>query len=352
MNPGDLPNFGDYYLQYFDPYIKSLEIRRRDRTDGNLSISECMERVDVFLKQYQLTFIPNKIDNSLVLFPFLFIPPKPGDKILNIDTKETYIVDQIIDNPNSRQWEGLVKLKLNQAPSNLAGHRLEYVSSERYVAFNHEVPDSVPNPLGANSERQPNLSPPLIPTITWTVKSVEPGTLGAISSSKKELKPRLRESLKDPLVRGHTVQVYGQRLENIVQFDCWSHDPRTSDRLVRWFDQFMKFYTDEFRKAGIAQLIFLGRFNEETNQTWRQSYSVKSIQYQFTTEELSAKYIKDILKIDISIDAEHTPIAHLERNGPRWIADQFVSGVLTSEQYRNLFYRSGEYLFGNIDIKQ
>ena len=42
----------------------------------------------------------------------------------------------------------------------------------------------------------------------------------------------------------------------------------------------------------------------------------------------------------------------MEENETRYIADQFVSGYLSPSGYRDLFYRSGQYLFGDLDIVQ
>ena len=181
---------------------------------------------------------------------------------------------------------------------------------------------------------------------------MEPGSLGRVFDSKKEYKPRLRESVKDPLVMGHTVQIYGQFFDNIVQFDSWSNDPRTSDRLIRWFEQFMRLKLANLVQHGLSQGMFFKRLEDQTDRTWRQAFFVRGTQYYFRTEQLEAIYSKDILNIDISIEAREVPNPNRNFNSPRWIADQKVTGELSSTDYRNLFYRSGEYLFGNIEFRQ
>ena len=351
QNLGNPPNFNEIYLEYFDPVSKSFEVRRRSRTEGNLSITECMEYIDTLLKSYQLTFVPNSANKNLIIFPFMFIEPLKGDKILNKTTGEIYTVDQIIKNPSSGLWEGVVRLNLIKPPSLEDLHDLQYMSRDRLVRFNHEIPDDLPNPIGANLEKILKNPPPIPPTITWTIKSMQPASLGQINDSKREWKPRLRESLKDPLVMGHTVQIYGQAFDNLVQFDSIANDPRTSHRLANWFEQFMRLYGANLRKAGLINLLFWQRIQDETNQTWRQAFSSISSQYQIRTEQITAIYSRDILKIDISISASQTDPVNRKFNETRWIADQMVTGDLNSEEYRSLFYRSGEYLFGNIDIR-
>ena len=348
----NLPEFNEAYNEYYDPVRKSFEIRRRSRTEGNLaSISEASEYIDAFLRKYQATFIPNALDKSILFFPFMFIEPSPGDIIRNLTTNEAYTISRIIKNPETNRWEGLVKLNMASAPSLEGLHALEIVNRSKLVRFSHEVPDLLVNQVGANLEGSLKEPPPIQPTITWSIKTMEPGTLGSMTSSKREWKSRLRESYKDPLVQGHTVEVWGQKFSNTVQFDCWSNDPRTSDRLVSWFEQFMRLYTGNLRRSGLGNIIFLKRDQDSVNQVWRQAYNIRGSQYLIETEQLEAHYSRDILKIDISIETntEHSPFG---RRDTHWVADQMVSGELSYQEYRDLFYRSGEYLFGSIDILQ
>lgn len=349
LNNIELPNFGDRYLQYFNPDRQLFELRRKSRNEGVLSISESMELISKLIKKHQLSFVPNKADKKLILFPFAFIEPVKGDKILNTVTKEVYTVVETIKNPTTNQWNGLVKLDLINQPSVDLRHSLEYLNSDRYLKFEHEYPESLLNIPSANQEGILKNIPPIHPTITWSLKVVEPGGLGKPFDSRKEFKPRLRESTKDPFVMGYTVEIYGQWFDNIVQFDAWSNGTRTTDRLITWMEQLLKLYTGYLREKGISNMFFWKRDSEGQNSTWRQTVPVKGTQFYFRTEELEAVYQRDILKIDISLGVEDK-IGY--RDNPQYIAGQLVSGSYTPDDYRALFYRSGEYLFGDIDIRQ
>ena len=349
--PSDLPNFGDAYLQYFNPEQQKFEVRRKSRNEGYLSLAESMELVQKLAIRHQLSFVPNKTNPKLLLLPFAFIEPQAGDKIRNRTTKEVYTITETIKNPVTNQWNGLVKLDLINAPSIELRHSLEYLNSDRYIKFEHEYPESLLNIVSANSEGILKNIPPIAPTITWTIKSIEPGGLGKPFDSRKELKPRLRESTKDPYVQGYTVEIYGQWFDNIVQFDAWSSSPRTTERLVSWIEQLLKLYTGYLRQKGLNNMFFWRRGANDDNlkTTWRQNFPVKGTQFYFRTEEIEAVYQRDILKIDISLGAsEVLPY----RNEFEYIADQLVSGAYTPDEYRALFYRSGEYLFGDLDIRQ
>ena len=352
-NLNDLSEFGENYIQYFDAYSQSFQVRRKTRSKGNLSIYEVMEYIDLYTEKHQMAYIPNKVDKRIILFPFMFIEPEKGDKIINQTTSEVYKVDQIIKNPDTNQWEGLIKFDLDNPPSVERSHSLNYFSEkDKFIRFRHEMPDEIPNLVGANLEKMLIQPPPIFPTITWTVKSVEPGSLGRFQDSRKELKPRLRESVKDPYIPGHTVEIYGQFFDNIVQFDCWSNDPRTSDRLLRWFEQFIRMRSPSLVHDGVNHILFLKRTEDEYNKTWRQAFSVRGSQYYLQTEQLEAVYSKDILNIDISMGVQETDVTNRKFNSPRWVADQLVTGELTNAEYKELFYRSGEYLFGSIEFRQ
>lgn len=350
----ELPYFGDRYLQYFDPVNKSFQLRRRTRAQGNIGIKECMELISMYLRRYQMSYIPHKVDPKLVMFPFMFREPTPGDKIKNLTTSEVYTVDQTIKDPETGLWAGVVKLNLVNAPSVERRNHLEYLNFDKYVRFDHELPTSLPNEITANQEGTALARPPMVPTITWSLAVVEPGSYDKPFGSSKQYKKVLMESVKDPLVPGYTVEIYGQPFDNLVHFSSWSHDHRTSEKLITWFEQFIRLYTGDLRKSGIAQILFWRREPDSVSTTWRQYYAVRTSQWYFRTEELEAVYQRDILKIDVNIDLYTGAgiIPHYRNNHPRYIADQYVSGTLSPDQYRSLFYRSGEYLFGELDILQ
>lgn len=347
----NLPKFGDHYRQYYNPDLEIIEIRRKSTKPTNCSVTEGMEYISSFLRNHQTTYIPSKGSDKLLLFPFLFIKPRQGDKIKNITTKETYTVDQVINNPKTGKWEGLLKLDLVNKPAIERREILEFEDQKNYVDFTHSYPSSISNLINANSENVMQNSPPMLPTITWKIVRMEPGGLGKPFDSRKEFKPRLRESLKDPLVPGYTVEVFGKIIDSIVQFECWTHDHKSSERLVRWFENFLNTYTGYLRQCGIGDLFFWQRTQEEFNKVWRQSFAVRGTQYYFRTEELEASYERDLVRLDISLETTDRISPRLFREH-RYIADQLVTGELSYSGYRDLFYRSGEYLFGDIDIIQ
>lgn len=350
MTSSNIPNFGDYYLQFYDPSRQQFEVRRKSREQSNVNISQAMELVGELIKKHQLSFVPNRVNPKLIFLPFAIIEPQIGDQIRNKTTNEVYTIEQVVKNPTTNRWDGVVQLSLVNPPSVEFRHSLEYLNPDRYIKFDHTYPDQLLNIINANSEGKIPIIPPIHPTITWSLSVVEPGGRGKPFDTIKELKPMLRELVKDPLVPGYTVEIYGQWFDNIVQFDSWSNSFRTSERLISWMEQLLKIYAGYLRQSGVSNLFFWKRDGERQTNVWRQDLPVKSTQFYFRTEELEAVYTRDILKVDISLGVSET--RESPNNHYVYIADQLISGNYTPEEYRSLFYRSGEYLFGEIDIRQ
>lgn len=345
-----LPSLGDRYKEHFNKDIEAIEIRRKSKTEGNASITETMELISELMKAHQLTFIPHKANSKLVLFPFIFKQPAEGDIIVNSNTSEEYTIEQVIVNPKDKKWNGLIKLDLKDPPSIENRDLLYFKKEQNYIDFDHVFPSSLPNQVGANSPELMRNPPPMNPTITWNVIRREPGGLSKAFDPRKEFKPRLRESYKDPIVPGYTVQIYGRNLDNIVEFECWSNDHKTSDKLVNWFENFLNTYSGILRQCGVSQIMFWQRPEESFNKVWRQSFAVRATQFYVRTEELEASYERDLVKVDITLGVGN--LTNRIFSEKRYIAEQLVTGELTYDEYKNLFYKSGEYQFGEIHIEQ
>lgn len=349
MTHDTLPSFGDRYLQVFNAEQKSLQVRRKSRSQGGIDFQECLELIGRLLRRYEMTYWRHDSNPNLLQMPFLFQAPSVGSRIRNCRTGEIYTVDQVILDPRGR-FLGQLRLNLVNPPSYEHRESLELLEPEGYVRFIHDFAPTVPNDVGATTEGTSMVSSAMAPTVSWSLTRREPGALtGGPFSPNKEMKPRVRETVKDPNVPGYTVEIRGQWFDNIVQFDCWSNDSRTSGRLADWLDSFFRHYAWFLREQGLSQLMFWQRSRDSNNVAWRQAAAVHSLQYYLRTEQLEACYQRDLLKIDINLELLDAPGPDLT---PRYIAGQEVSGTLTQQQYEDLFYRSGEYLFGEVNLLQ
>jgi hypothetical protein len=346
--------FTDVYLQIYNPTTKALDIRRKSQREGNLSLLGAMELIEKLIKRFQLTYRVNENDSSLLFFPFLYIEPSEGDRLINENTGEVYTVDQIVKNPKTNLWEGLVRINLVNAPKDISREVLRFQDDKNYVTFSHSFPTSTPNELSTNTGGEGVDSAPMRPTISWFLARKEPAGLNQPFGPRKELKPRHREELKDPMAPGETVIVSGQWFDNIVQFDALYSDNKSAESLIEWFEQFMRLYRQVLERKGVSQVFFWRRNSDDTTREWRQPLWKRSAQYYLRTEHLEAVYTRDLLRVNISLGLDTNSMGSLASDvGPRYIADQLVSGELTASGYRRLFYdQSGLYLFGDIDLLQ
>lgn len=341
--------------RYYDRTEAKKRARERSQAEDNLSLTEAIDLIELYLKVHQLSFIPHKSDPTLFRFPFMFRKPAIGSKIVNITTNEIYTVQQLLDDPDENRWNGVIKLNIEgNPPSNQERHALVYAPSDKdnYVVFESEFPSVLVNQSSSNTDGISNSVPPLSPTITWSVVSSTPGSLDKISSNKVELSPRLRETKKDPLVPGYSIEIFGQTIDNFVQFDIWSTKPKESEDLIRWFQGFMAQYSYGLKRCGLKEVLFNQRLTDDLKRTWRQGVYVKSLQYFMRTEELSQRYERDLVKLDISVDIASSGLTRTIDLEERYIAGQKVTGQITDEDYNNLFYRSGEYMFGETYYNQ
>ena len=343
--------FNDKYLQVYDPVTKSLEVRRKNQAEGKLSLSQAMELTSKLLRIYQNHYVPNTYDKKVLLLRHLFVEPKQGDRILNVTTRELYEVDQVIKNPKTDRWEGIIRIDAVHPPDPIKREELRFLGDKNYVDFDHAYRLTAPNEVSTNIAGDGLSSPPMKPTVSWFLARQEPGaTRGKAFSPTREIKPSIREILKDPLVQGYSVNVFGQYFDNIVQFDALYIDNTSTEALVEWFSQFLQLHAGILRQCGVANLYFERRLEDTTDQRWRQPIWKRSLQWYFRTEQLSAIYERDLMRIETSLTiANSEPI----RDNPRYIAGQLVTGDLNLSGYNRLFYDlSGNYLFGDIELRE
>ena len=97
-------------------------------------------------------------------------------------------------------------------------------------------------------------------------------------------------------------------------------------------------------------MYFLQRDEDSISNRWRQTFFGRNLQYYVRTEELEANYERDLTDVNIILSTSNNINGRIFKER-RYIAGQQVTGKLSNQEYRNLFYRSGEYLFGDIEIQ-
>src|SRR3989344_4144071 len=88
----ELERFDQVYMEWYDSRRRTRRLRRRLTSDRTADILDTVDMVDLLLTKHQSTFFVDTNYKWKLIFPYLFVEPEPGDKILNRSTDEVYEV--------------------------------------------------------------------------------------------------------------------------------------------------------------------------------------------------------------------------------------------------------------------
>lgn len=120
---------------------------------------------------------------------------------------------------------------------------------------------------------------------------------------KLERKPREREEIKefhDDENRRRQGRIWGQKFACLVQFNFLACDYRTVNSVMNDFESLIFNYTPYFKKNGVAEILFEKHFTDKNLDLFRQTLSVRSLQYYLEIEKLTAVFETDIEEITIA----------------------------------------------------
>jgi hypothetical protein len=205
-----------------------------------------------------------------------------GNFVFNRTTGETYTINSIIDEDTKT-----VRLQGTIAPQK--GDKLELDDADM-VNFVSAYPQ-----VHAEPETWRD-------TITYRVQRREPGSLQAHPfDGRKEIKPRVRQTIPDPDHPNFHVAIYGQWFDNLIQFDCWSTTNHGADSLISWFEDFMFRYTWVWKKNGVQEMLYMNRGMDENISRWRDDITNRTLVYYFRTEKITPVRLYDFSQFDIYV---------------------------------------------------
>jgi hypothetical protein len=315
-----LEDFDELTLKYFNtsPIAQNIIFNTTDKkqylssnrlkADRSANIQDLYDMISVLLEKYQMYFIPSAKNPFLLVFPFMLVAPKIGDKIRNLTTDDVYIVKYIPKGKDNRFY-GSVLLEIGKTKP-LESHDLRFINADgigdtekKLVDFYHAYPLSAASPLEDNSgDRGVSQAEPFVPTVVVELRRQEPGTVGKRPFDMvKEAKPRIRETYKhpdDPV--NYSIQVRGQWYDNILRFTCFDKTSFGAERLISWFNNFLYKYAWVIKINGIQEMLYWQRRADQNVQVWRNDIVGYPVEWYFRTEEHTIEVIHNITKIDIS----------------------------------------------------
>lgn len=117
---------------------------------------------------------------------------------------------------------------------------------------------------------------------------------------KGELKPRERELITETSADEKTNRqgrIFGQKFKCLLQFNIVASEYSTANKVMTDFEDLMLNYTYYFKRNGVAELLFHKHFTDKDLDIFRQTISVRSLQYYCEVEKLTAVFESDIENI-------------------------------------------------------
>lgn len=420
--PDERKNLEQFNLDYIEWFDSRRRINRvigssRSRKYSSADLLDAMDMIELLLKRHQTYYVQDQKYKWKLWFPYMFIKPSPGDILINETTKEEYeiaYVEEMLPNntkagpgpfhrsPQRSSFTGLVILK-EGALEPRYNERLVFKNEKRYVDFFEWGPRKHANsPTSLRVDGSEQVEGMFNPTITWTIKRVEPGTTGKRPfDPAKECKPHVRDQYADPdytyLLPGRqemdaltfragrletggylnytggpysltpqqqdprtstrTIIVWGQWFDNLVQFDCWSKLNYEANTLVYWFEDFMDLYSPVLIRNGVQQLLYWQRQQDQTIDRWRDDIDNRTVQYYFRTEKLRVQKTPNLMNFDIRVRVARPDEEVLLRGMPTGVTSftgSYGQGAdtLTYDNFTGLYFTGqNNYLWGSLEIQ-
>lgn len=249
------------------------------QADRNASLDDVTTYIYQSLVDYQGKWESTVISDWTVIFPYAR-DLRVGNSIKNTSTGEVYTIDSVVDEQNHT-----VRLSGTVAPQ--LGDRLE-LADENMVDFVSVYPQVYAEPQDWRD------------TITYRVSRRGPGTLQSHPfDGRKEIKPRVRQTIVDPDYPDHHIMVTGQWFDNLIQFDCWSVTNYGADSLISWFEDFLFRYTWVWKKNGVQEILYMNRGIDDQIAKWRDDIVNRTLIYYFRTEKIVPIRTHDFTQVDI-----------------------------------------------------
>ncbi|TXH17382.1 MAG: hypothetical protein E6R03_04015 [Hyphomicrobiaceae bacterium] len=334
----------------FGPYWNGKE---RAKTYGAAidGMEALTELVDDQLERHQTAWHPDTRNPSLIRLgsAFPWLPPRRGDQLIDLVNQEVFTVVHVPGAPAGHLWN--LHILLDAAPT--VGHELSWIGEARernLVGFNADNGHPGTPVTGTESTGDTGITydSVLKPTITYLLLRQEAFSIDGVPfSSHKELTPRLRESFNDPSCPQRVIEIYGQRMEMLVRFQCVHPRAETAYGLARWFKGFISRRTPSLEANGVGRILYHSQGDRpRRGGKTGDDAAVHDVVYYIQTEELSVREESAIRRLNLISRVSQRKYSDLGLTGVTEPGDE---GYL--QPYTGSIDESGNYLWGDTDIQ-
>ena len=368
-----LEDFDELTLQYFNtsPIARNIILGitekedflrpPRSMADRSANVQDIYDMIGKLLPKYQMYFTVSKKNPFLIVFPFMIVEPKFGDKIRNINTSEIYTVKYVPKTPDNRFYGAVLLETAITGPK--GSDKLEFINPDgigaetaKLVKFLHAYPDTPGTDMSDSSgDIGVSQAEPFTPTISVELIRQEPGTVGKRPfDMMKEIKPRVREIYKHPDdPQNYSIQVRGQWYDNILRFTCYSSTHFGAEKLITWFNDFLYKYAWVLKKNGVQELLYWQRRADQKVKVWRDDIVGYTVEWYFRTEEHTVEVIHNVTSINLSSRIAWSDSAVSPPTGQSPETAGSVMGPF-GDRFATIFDAfhdaSGNYLYGDYSV--
>lgn len=276
----------------------------RQRRLTNVSVDDSMLLLKEAIRDNQSYFHLSTQQAFRVTFPYAFYMKK-GDLIDNLTSGEQYTIAKVYD-PQTKD----VLLAGKTRPK--ATDRLR-LRPENEIVFTHGFPRSFSKGHKFDEEGSvPDKPAPWNEAVTYIVTRSVPGTVDASRPFEgvRNMKPKFRESVEDPLDPVLYLETDGWFFDNLVRFDCWSKTNAQAVKILNWFEDFILRHTWIFEVYGITKVLYWGRDEDEEIGVYRNDVTKRSITFYFKTERLFFTKTRKLshVSVDVNVTTDESDI--------------------------------------------
>lgn len=131
------------------------------------------------------------------------------------------------------------------------------------------------------------------PTITYRILKRE------INETFKDIKPRLRATIRHPYMNNEYIELYGQIFDLTVEFCVYSKSSEEADELVMEVEEFLQTYAGFFKKQGVQEILFNSQGEDEIEADGRVSVAKRKLTYIIRFEKIITRFLNEIEQIAI-----------------------------------------------------
>jgi hypothetical protein len=331
----------------YGPGYFNFDLEDRSKTDGPAVCTEDVpEVIEFYLEDEQCYFrTPNPASRQLVLFPgaFPYCKPRAGDLLID-QAGRTYAVQHAPDGAYDLPWNGCVLLDI-PLPEDVTQLRWTGECRKRnLVSFQaEEGHPGAPQPGEEDSGADVGTlyRGIVAPTITHYLALEEPATVGPKPFGRdKELKPRVRQELLDPVRPQITLRIWGHWMEALYRFRCLHPRTAVASQLAAWFKRFMRNNTPSLRASGVQQILFDRRAEVPRTDLGGDFVSGFDVTFYFRTEELTVEESSNLTDLSLQFGA----VLSQQASGTD------LDGLGGLNPFTGLYDVSGNYAWGSFDL--